>query len=54
MVLEAALTAIALLVALGLRPWRLLGSRKAANGPDQELSPPVSYTHLTLPTNNSV
>ena len=52
MVLEAALTAIALLVALGLRPWRLLGSRKAANGPDQELSPlltPLLATLVVLP-----
>ena len=52
MVLEAALTVIALLVALGLRPWRLLGSRKAANGPDQELSPlltPLLATLVVLP-----
>ena len=52
MVLEAALTAIALLVALGLRPWRLLGSRKAANGPDQALSPlltPLLATLVVLP-----
>lgn len=52
MVLEAALTAIALLAALGLRPWRLLGSRKATNGSDREVSPlltPLLATLVVLP-----
>ncbi|ART51591.1 hypothetical protein CBP34_07800 [Acidovorax carolinensis] len=52
MVLEAALTAIALLAALGLRPWRLLGSHMAANGADREPSPlltPLLATLVVLP-----
>lgn len=52
MVLEAALTTIALLAALGLRPWRLLGSHMAANGADREPSPlltPLLATLVVLP-----
>ena len=52
MVLEAALTTIALLAALGLRPWRLLGSQMAANGPAREPSPlltPLLATLVVLP-----
>ncbi len=52
MVLEAALTAIALLAALGLRPWRLLGSHKGASGADRGPSPlltPLLATLVVLP-----
>lgn len=52
MVLEAALTAIALLASLGLRPWRLLGSHMTANGADREPSPlltPLLATLVVLP-----
>ncbi|EER59948.1 conserved hypothetical protein [Acidovorax delafieldii 2AN] len=52
MALEAALTGIALLLALWLRPWRLLGSRAAADGSGRELSPlltPLLATLVLLP-----
>ncbi|HNZ91990.1 MAG TPA: hypothetical protein PKM82_12345 [Acidovorax sp.] len=52
MVLEAALTAIALLAALGLRPWRLLRGAPPLPGQERTLSPlltPLLATLVFLP-----